>query len=88
MEILLRALQETLAQRLLLDLWKMRLVLVDDERWLAQVFLPELAMTSLQWMAVVTPENASAGVIVADLAKGRPTGTVSKHCGTLGEART
>src|SRR5258707_1816518 len=75
MEMCLHALDVTQASRLLMDLLKMRLVLVDDERWLAQDLLPRLAKTALRRMAIVTPENALARVIVADLAKPRPTGT-------------
>lgn len=87
MEMCLHALDVTQATRLLMDLRKMRLVLVDDERWLAQDLLPRLATTALKRMAVVTPENALAREIVADLAKPRPTGTESKHCGTVEEAK-
>jgi hypothetical protein len=87
LELCLHALDETQATRLLMDLRKMRLVLVDDERWLAQDLLPRLAKTALRRMAIVTPENALARVIVADLAKPRPTGAESKHCGTLEEAK-
>jgi len=87
MEMCLHALDVTQAPRLLMDLRKMRLVLVDDERWLAQDLLPRLAKTALKWMAVVTPENALAREIVADLAKPRPTGTESKHCRTVDEAK-
>ena len=86
MEMCLRALDETQATRLLMDLRKMRLVLVDEERWLAQDLLPRLAKTALRRMAIVTPENELARIIVADLAKPRPTGTESRHCGTLEEA--
>ena len=87
MEMCLHALDVTQATRLLMDLRKMRLVLVDDERWLAQDLLPRLATTALKRMAVVTPENALAREIVAELAKPRPTGTESKHCGTVEEAK-
>jgi hypothetical protein len=87
MEMCLHALDVTQASRLLMDLRKMRLVLVDDERWLAQDLLPRLATTALNRMAVVTPENALAREIVADLAKPRPTGTESKHCGSVQEAK-
>jgi hypothetical protein len=87
MEICLSALDETQATRILMDLRKMRLVLVDDERWLAQDLLPWLGRTALKWMGIVTPENALARAIVADLAKPRPTGTRSKHCVTVEEAQ-
>jgi hypothetical protein len=87
MEMCLHALEVTQATQLLMDLRKMRLVLVDDERWLAQDLLPRLAKTALKRMAVVTPENALAALIVADLAKPRPTGAESKHCETVEEAR-
>jgi hypothetical protein len=87
MEMCLHALDLTQATQLLMDLRKMRLVLVDDERWLAQDLLPRLAKTALKRMAVVTPENALAALIVADLAKPRPTGAESKHCGTVEEAK-
>jgi hypothetical protein len=87
METCLHALDVTQATRLLMDLLKMRLVLVEDERWLAQDLLPRLAKTALRRMAIVTPENALARVIVADLAKPRPTGTESKHCETFAEAK-
>jgi SpoIIAA-like len=87
MEMCLHALDVTQSTRLLMDLRKMRLVLVEDERWLAQDFLPRIGKTALKRMAVVTPENELARVIVADLAKPRPTGTQSKHCGTVEEAR-
>jgi hypothetical protein len=88
MEMCLHALEVTQATRLLMDLLKMKLVLVDDERWLAQDLLPRLAKTALRRMAIVTPENALARVIVADLAKPRPTGTESKHCETFAEAKS
>src|ERR1700694_5853885 len=83
MEMCLHALEVTQATRLLMDLRKMRLVLVDDERWLAQDLLPRFATTALKRMAVVRPENALARAIVADLAKPRPTGTKSMHCETV-----
>jgi hypothetical protein len=86
MERCLHALHMTQATCLLMDLRKMRLVLVDDERWLAQELLPRFATTALKRMAVVTPENALARAIVADLAKPRPTGTESRHCDTVEEA--
>ena len=86
METGLRAIEETQTTRLLLDCRNMRLVLVEDERWLAQDLLPRLATTRLRWMAVVTPENSLAQEIVKDLAKPRPTKTVSKHCATVDEA--
>ena len=60
MERCLHALDMTQATCLLMDLRKMRLVLVDDERWLAQELLPRFATTALKRMAVVTPENALA----------------------------
>jgi hypothetical protein len=87
MEMCLHALDVTQATRLLIDLRKMRLVLVDDERWLAQDLLPRLAKTALKRMAIVTPENALAALIVADLARPRPTGAESMHCGTIEEAK-
>jgi SpoIIAA-like len=87
MEMCLHALDVTRASRLLMDLRKMRLVLVDDERWLAQDLLPRLGATSLKRMAIVKPENALARAIVADLAKPRPTGAESKHCETVEEAK-
>ena len=87
MEICLSALEETQATKILMDLRKMRLVLLEDERWLAQDLLPRLGRTALKWMGIVTPENALARVIVADLAKPRPTGTQSKHCVTVEEAQ-
>ena len=87
MEVCLHALDVTQTTRLLMDLRKMRLVLVDDERWLAQDLLPRFATTALKRMAVVRPENALARAIVADLAKPRPTGTESKHCETVEEAK-
>jgi hypothetical protein len=87
MEICLQALDETRATRLLMDLRQMRLVLTDDERWLATELLPRIAKTALKRMAIVRPENALARPIVADLAKPRPTGTQSKRCETLEEAK-
>ena len=72
--------------QLLIDARKMRLVLVDDEKWLATFLLPRLAGTPLHWMAVVTPENALARAIVEDLARPRPSGTLSKLFATLDEA--
>jgi SpoIIAA-like len=87
MEMCLHALEMTQATRLLMDLRTMRLVLVDDERWLAQDLLPRFATTALKRMAIVRPENALARAIVADLAKPRPTGTESKHCETVEEAK-
>jgi len=87
MEMCLHALDTTQATRLLMDLRKMRLVLTDDERWLAQDLLPRLGKTALRRMAVVLPENALARLIVADLAKPRPTGAESKHCETVEEAK-
>jgi hypothetical protein len=87
MELCLHALDVTQARRLLMDLRKMRLVLADDERWLAQSLLPRFATTALKRMAIVLPENALARAIVADLAKPRPTGTESKHCETVAEAK-
>jgi len=87
METCIHALEMTQSTRLLLDLRNMRLVLVEDERWLAQDLLPRLATTALKWMAVVTPTNALARAIVADLAKPRPSGTESRHCATVAEAR-
>jgi SpoIIAA-like len=87
MEMCLRALDVTQATRLLMDLRKMRLVLVDDERWLAQDLLPRLGTTALKRLAIVTPENELARLIVADLAKPRPTGAESKHCATVQEAK-
>jgi hypothetical protein len=86
METCLRAIEETQTTRLLLDCRDMRLLLAEDERWLARDFLPRLATTRLRWMAVVTPENSLAGEIVKDLAKPRPTRTISKHCATVDEA--
>ena len=86
MEVCLRAVEETATTRLLLDLRRMRLVLPDDERWLALDFLPRLGANQLRWMGIVTPENELARVIVADLARPRPTGTESKHCATLRDA--
>jgi hypothetical protein len=86
METCLLALEETQATRLLLDCRNMRLVLTEDERWLAQELLPRFATTHLRWMAVVTPENPLAREIVKDLAKPSPTRTVSKHCATVEEA--
>jgi hypothetical protein len=83
----LHVLDLTQATKLLMDLRKMRLVLVDDERWLAQDLLPRLAKTALKRLAVVTPENELAALIVADLARPRPTGAESKHCGTVEEAK-
>jgi hypothetical protein len=65
----------------------MRLVLVDDERWLAQDLLPRLAKTALKRMAIVRPENALAALIAADLARPGPTGAESKHFGTVEEAK-
>jgi hypothetical protein len=87
MMICLHALELTQAARLLMDLRKMRLVLTDDERWLAHELLPRFATTALKRMAVVRPENALARAIVADLAKPRPTRTESKHCETFEEAK-
>jgi hypothetical protein len=87
MEMCLHALATSQATRLLMDLRKMRLVLVDDERWLARDLLPRLGTTALKRMAVVIPENALARLIVADLAKPRPTGAESKHCETVEEAK-
>jgi hypothetical protein len=87
MEMCLHALDATQATRLLMDLRKMRLVLTDDERWLAQDLLPRLGKTALKRMAIVSPENELARLIVADLAKPRPTGAESKHCETVEEAR-
>jgi hypothetical protein len=87
MEMCLHALDLTQATRLFMDLRKMRLVLVDDERWLAQDLLPRLATTALKWMAIVSPESELARMIVADLARPRPTGAQSKHCATVEEAK-
>jgi hypothetical protein len=87
LEICLHAMEVTQATRLLMDLRKMRLVLVDDERWLARDLLPRLGATALELLAIVTPENALARVIVADLAKPRPTGAQSKHCESVEEAQ-
>ena len=87
MEMCLHALDVTRATRLLLDLRKMRLLLVDDERWLATDLLPRIGKTALKRMAIVKPENALARVILADLAKPRPTGAESKHCETIEEAK-
>ena len=86
METCHRAIVETQTTRPLLDCRDMRLLLVEDERWLAADFLPLLATTRLRWMAVVTPENSLAREIVKDLAKPRPTKTVSNHCATVAEA--
>ena len=87
MEMCLHALDVTQATQLLMDLRKMRLVLVDDERWLAQDLLPRLAKTALKRMAIVTPGKCLAALIVADLARPRPTGAESKHCETVEEAK-
>ena len=51
MEMCLHALEVTQATRLLMDLLKMRLVLVDDERWLAEDLLPRVAKTALRRIA-------------------------------------
>ena len=87
LEMCLHAMDVTQSTKLLMDLREMRLVLVEDERWLAQDMLPRLAKTALKRMAIVTPENELARLIVADLAKPRPTGAQSKHCGTVDEAK-
>jgi SpoIIAA-like len=87
MEMCIHALDVTKATRLLLDLRKMRLLLVEDERWLAQDLLPRIAKTTLKRMAIVKPENALARAILADLARPRPTGAESKHCETFAEAK-
>ena len=86
METCLRAIEETRTTRLLVDCRNMRLLLVQDEQWLARDFLPRVATTRIRWLAVVTPENSLAREIVKDLAKPRPTRTVSKHCTTVDEA--
>ncbi len=86
LEVCLRAVEETATTRLLLDLRRMRLVLPNDERWLALDFLPRLGTTKLRWMGIVMPENELARVIVEDVARPRPTGTESKHCATIKEA--
>jgi hypothetical protein len=68
-EIVLEAIQETRTSRLLLDHSDAKLVLVDDERWIVESWLPRLAVTGVRWTAVIDPVNKLAKTIADDLAK-------------------
>jgi hypothetical protein len=80
----IRACEENHASRILVDARKMKLGVVDDERWRSEDILPLLALTGVRWIAIVAPADRLAGD-VDRTRQGDPVET--RRFETLEEAR-
>jgi hypothetical protein len=67
-ETILLAVIENGAKRLLIDTQGLKVVLVDDERWMVTDLLTRLGRAGIRFVAVVIPQNQLARTITVDLA--------------------
>jgi hypothetical protein len=87
MEMTLRAVEEHPAAHILVDARYMRLMLVEDERWMSEDLIPRMAMTGIRSLAMVTPVNQLAKLIVDDISRGAQRGAGEvKHFETFDRA--
>ena len=87
-ETALLALVENRASKWLIDARAMRVVVKEDQRWLAEDFVPRMVAAGAHTSAVVLPKSGLASMNMEDVARNHPLTPVQRRVfATLDEAK-
>jgi hypothetical protein len=87
-EVILVAMRENRASKLLIDLRKTRVLAAEDQQWLVEDWGPRSVQAGVRSMAVIIPERALENTILESIDNRIPTTMLEiRYFGTPAEAR-